>query len=113
MKKATSAIILALFTITANAQIKAEAMTQNILGRNVGYYVTLKNIGNKPVDGVKWTAYFYDNFDDLKGTRDGKWQSGNFMKPIKPGGKTQDLEYTWIKDATKVKIKITKVHSAK
>ena len=59
---------------------------------------------------MKWEATFYNNFGEVKGTSIGKWESGNFIKPIKPGAKTVDLERTWIDDATKVQIKITDVH---
>jgi hypothetical protein len=96
-----------------NSQIKAEAKTQQILGKNIGYYITLKNVSSKKVDGVKWQAYFYDNFEELKGVRDGKWESGNFISPIEPGEETEDLENVWVSGATKVKIKIIKVHFEK
>lgn len=113
MKRYIIAIIMAFITISAGAQVKAEAKTQNVFGRNVGYYITMKNTGKKSVDGVKWTAYFYDNFGDLKGTREGQWQSGNIISPIEPGEDTEDLETVWVKGATKVKITITKVHYTK
>ncbi|MFM7683848.1 MAG: hypothetical protein ACKO7P_14070 [Bacteroidota bacterium] len=50
-----------------------KAYLQNILGKNVGYYVNIKNNATHEVDGLEWTAYFYNDFDDLKGTKSGSW----------------------------------------
>jgi hypothetical protein len=86
------------------------AVTQNTFGYNVGYYVDFKNNSTKSVDGLKWTSRFYDNFGTLKGTREGQWQSGNFIKPITVGGKTQDLETVWVEGATKVFVTVKMVH---
>ena len=44
------------------------------------------------------------------GTREGEWQSGNLITPIKPDEKMEDIEGVWVKGATKVKIVITQVH---
>lgn len=87
-----------------------KAYSQNVLGKNVGYYVEFKNNGKSEVDALKWKAYFYDNFDEYKGESEGTWSSGNFIQPIKSGKTTEDLEAAWIKDASKVVIKIQKVH---
>lgn len=87
-----------------------KAYSQNILGKNVGYYVTVKNNSTKTVDALEWTANFYDNFDDWKGKKTGKWQSGNFTRPVEAGESITDLEGAWVDEATKVFIKITRVH---
>jgi hypothetical protein len=86
------------------------AKTQNTLGYNAGYYVEFRNDSKKVVDGLKWEAKFYDNFGDLKGSREGQWQSGNFTDPISPGATAQDLETVWVEGATKVYIRIKTVH---
>jgi hypothetical protein len=86
------------------------ALTQNTFGFNVGYYAEFKNNSAKEVDGLKWKASFYDNFGDLKGTRDGEWQSGNFIDPIAPGDVTKELEGVWVEGATKVYLTIKLVH---
>ena len=86
------------------------AYTQSTFGYNAGYYVEFKNNSTKKVDGLKWTAKFYDNFGSLKGTRKGQWQSGNFIDPISIGGTAKDLEGVWVEDATKVVISIKMVH---
>ena len=87
--------------------------TQSVFGANLGYYVQFKNNSSSPVDGLKWTATFTDNFGKSLGTRSGQWQSGNFISAIKPGDTTQDLENNYVKGATKVSITITSVHFAK
>jgi hypothetical protein len=43
--------------------------SQNVLGRNIGYIVKLENNNDKTVDGIAWTAFFYDRFGDLKGKK--------------------------------------------
>jgi hypothetical protein len=87
-----------------------KAYTQNILGKNVGYYVEFKNGSKKSVDALEWKARFYNNFVDLKGTREGNWSSGNFIKPIEPNTTTEDLEGVWVDGATKVFVIISRVH---
>ena len=87
-----------------------KAYSQNVLGQNVGYYVSIANNSQKTVDGLEWTANFYNNFDDFKGTAKGSWQSGNFIGPVDPGASITDLEGAWVEGATKVYIKITRVH---
>lgn len=86
------------------------ALTQSTFGFNVGYYAKFQNNSNKVVDGLKWTADFYNNFDELKGTREGQWQSGNFTAPMAIGGFTQDLETVEVEGATKVFITMKMVH---
>jgi len=86
------------------------ASTQQILGRNVGYYVKFKNNSSKSVDGLKWKVTFTNNFGEVKGVREGKWESGNLITPIEPGEETEDIERVWVKQSTKVKIVITTVH---
>jgi len=87
-----------------------KAYSQNILGQNVGYYVKLTNNSSKTVDAVSWTANFYNNFEDSKGKKTGKWESGNFTSSAKPGESITDLEGAWVDGATKVFIKVTRVH---
>jgi len=87
-----------------------KAYSQNILGTNIGYYISLKNNSNKTVDGVTWTASFYNNFGDYKGKQHGKWESGNFTSPAKSGEIMTDIESAWVDGATKVVIKVTRVH---
>lgn len=89
------------------------AKTQNVFGVSPGYYVKFKNNTKKKVDAIKWTATFTDNFGEVLGTREGKWQSGNFISSIEPNGSTKDIENSFVKDATKVYITITLVHFEK
>ena len=43
-----------------------------------------------------------DAKDDDEGTREGDWQSGNFISSIEQGESTEDLENNFVKGATKV-----------
>ncbi len=90
-----------------------DTKTQNVLGASLGYYVEFKNNTGKKVDGIKWIATFTDNFGEVLGTREGKWQSGNLISSIQPGESTEDLENNFVKGATKVWITITLVHFEK
>ncbi len=88
----------------------SKAYTQNILGKNIGYYVEFKNNFSHTVEGLKWKTTFYDNFDDQKGVREGSWSPGNFISPLAPNSKAIDLESNWLNYLTKVRITITIVH---
>jgi hypothetical protein len=87
-----------------------KSYTQNVMGKNIGYYVELKNNSGKTIDAIEWQASFYNNFNDLKGRKIGDWSSGNIIKPVKPGEVIKDLEGVWVDGATKVEIEITRVH---
>lgn len=87
-----------------------KAYSQNVMGKNIGYYAEIKNQSMKEVDALEWEARFYDNFDELIDTRDDSWSSGNFIKPCKPNETIKDLNPVWVSNATKVFISITRVH---
>ena len=87
-----------------------ESYSQNILGKNIGYYVKLQNNSGKSVDAVEWKATFYNNFNEVKGVRDGDCSSGNIISPVENGEQFRALEGVWVDGATKIDIKITRVH---
>jgi hypothetical protein len=87
-----------------------KAVSQNVLGKNVGYYLVFKNTANSAVDAITWKAKFYNNFNEFKGERDGEWSSGNFVHPILPNETAKKVESNFIDGATKVFITIKKVH---
>jgi hypothetical protein len=87
-----------------------KALTQNVLGKNVGYYLVFKNNAQSAVDAITWTAKFYNNFNEFKGEREGEWNSGNFVDPILPNETAKKVESNFIDGATKVFITIKKVH---
>ena len=86
------------------------AYSQNVLGRNVGYYVEIKNETSKDFDAIEWEAHFYDNFDEFLEKKSGSWSSGNIIQPVKPDEVLKDLKMVWVKKATKVYIKVNRVH---
>lgn len=90
--------------------IASKAYTQNILGKNAGYYVEFRNSLKKSIDALEWRGRFDNNFDELKGTKIGEWSSGNFISPIKPGKTAKDLEGVWVEGATKVFTSISRIH---
>jgi hypothetical protein len=105
-----STMLIAQKNVSLGSVEVVSAVTQNTLGYNAGYYVEFKNNSTKEVDGLRWKADFYDNFGTKKGTKDGQWQSGNFISPIKIGDTTKDLETVWVEGATKVFVRIIEVH---
>jgi hypothetical protein len=106
----TSCIAMAQQNVNLASVEVLSAVTQNTLGYNAGYYVEFQNNSAKEVDGLKWKAEFYDNFGTKKGTKDGQWQSGNFISPIPVNETRKDLEPVWVEGATKVFIRIVEVH---
>ena len=84
--------------------------SQNVLGKNVGYFVEIKNESSSEVDAIEWEAVFCDEFDEVLESRFGKWSAGNIIQPCKPGEIIQDVKPVWISKATKVFIHINRVH---
>lgn len=114
-------IIFILLSLLLNGAVKPQhsglcginpenAYSQNVLGRNIGYYVEIKNETSKEFDAIEWDALFYDNFDELIEKKSGSWSSGNIIKPVKPDEVLKDLKTVWVKKATKVFIKVKRVH---
>jgi hypothetical protein len=118
MNKIVLTLFLSFSAVVANAQshknkcgVEVEkAYTQEVLGKNVGYYIELKNTSNKTVDAIEWKANFYSTFGEIKGNREGSWSAGNFIKPVEPNAKIKDLQTNWIDGANKVYISIVRVH---
>lgn len=87
-----------------------KAYSQYVMGRNIGYYVEIRNETDKEVDAVEWEAYFYDSFDEFIEKKSSSWSSGNIIKPCKAGELIKDVKTVWVKKANKVFIKIRRVH---
>lgn len=110
--------IFALSNSIVNAQSNKEKCgikiqdikSQNVLGRNIGYVVKFDNDNGKTIDGIGWTAFFYDRFGELKGQKEGTWTSGNFIKPVPPNSTITTTQTSWVKDADDAYIIINKVH---
>ena len=87
-----------------------DVKTQVVLGRNIGYILKLENTNEKTVDGISWTAFFYDRFGELKGTKEATWTSGNFIKPADTNAIITTTQGAWVKEADDIFITINKVH---
>ena len=119
MRKFLTSLIL-LFSLTAFSQMEVvKVNTQRTFGRTIGYHLVLKNISNKTIDSVEWTATFTDKFGEVKEVKQKQtWSSGNTItldtsKPVEPGNELQVTTTCIVKEATDVKIKITRIHYLK
>lgn len=87
-----------------------ESYTQEIMGKNVGFFVQFKNNSGKSIDAFDYKVKYLDGFNELKGSRDFRWQSGNLIDEMEPGETLNDGSTNWVKGANKVKIYIVRVH---
>jgi hypothetical protein len=51
-----------------------------------------------------------DGFDKVIEEKLIQWQSGNIIKPIKPGKTGKNISSNWVTGANKIKVSIKKVH---
>jgi len=79
-------------------------------GYLIGYTVQFKNNTKKTVDGVYWTAYYYNNNNELIKKEESSFNSTNLIDPIASGFTKSVTRSPRIKDASKVIIKIDRIH---
>ena len=79
-------------------------------GYLLGYSVTFKNNSKKTVDGIYWNVYYYNNANDLLFEDKSSFNSTSTVDPIAMGFTKTLVRSQSVKGASKVFIKITKVH---
>ena len=79
-------------------------------GYLTAYTVQFKNTTKKTIDGIWWTAYFYNNSEDLIKTIEGSFNSTNLIEPIASGFSKSLFRTPKAKGASKVYIVVNKVH---
>jgi hypothetical protein len=79
-------------------------------GYLVGYSVQFKNNSKKTVDGIWWKAYYYNNANELIKSDEGSFNSSKIIDPIASGFSKTIARSPRVKGASKVIIKIVKVH---
>ena len=79
-------------------------------GYFVGYSVEFKNNSKKTVDGIYWNVYYYNNDGELIQQDKSSFNSTNIIDPIASGFTKKLVRSKKIKGASKVFVKITKVH---
>ncbi len=87
-----------------------DAYTQEIMGKNVGFYVKFKNNSKKNIDAFDYKVKYFDGFGALKGTNEYRWQAGNLINDLEPGETLKDGATNWVKGANKIKVQIIRVH---
>ncbi|MEY3436909.1 MAG: hypothetical protein ACK4V4_01105 [Sphingobacteriales bacterium] len=79
-------------------------------GYLVSYTVQFKNTSNKSVDGIYWTAYYYNNNGDLIKSEESSFNSTSLIDPVGSGETKIIVRAPNIKGASRAIIKIKKVH---
>jgi hypothetical protein len=110
--------VFAFFGQTANVQSNKglckvevnDVSKTTSFGYLVGYSVTFKNNSKKTVDGVYWNVYFYNNNGDLIKEDKSTFNSTSLIDPIASGFTKILVRSPRVKGASKVIVKITKVH---
>jgi hypothetical protein len=109
-----------LFCANLNAQTNQGKCNVTITdyGRTVtfgylaAYYVEFKNDSKKTVDGIYFTAKFYNNNGDLLSSKTESFNSNNLVDPIGSGFTKKIVRSPRIKGASKISFTINKVHFA-
>lgn len=118
MKNLFVFVIIILFGHSINAQQNKGLCNVEIndvskivsFGYLVSYSVEFKNNTNKTVDGIYWNAYYYNNAGELVEQDKSSFNSTNIIEPIAMGFTKMLVRSPKIEGASKVFIKITKVH---
>ena len=79
-------------------------------GYLAGYSVEFINNSKKTVDGIYWNVYYYNNANDLLFEDKSSFNSTSTVDPIAMGFTKTLVRSQSVKGASKVFIKITKVH---
>ena len=118
MRKILLLVSFIIFTITAFAQqnkglcnIEVNDVSKiTALGYLIGYTVQFKNNTTKTVDGVYWTAYYYNNDNKLIESEKSSFNSTNLIDPIAAGFSKSIARSPRVKGASIVLVVINKVH---
>jgi hypothetical protein len=112
-------LVIALSTITPLAAQRhraicdleiVDAVTQEIAGRNIGFMLQIRNNNPKTFDALEYKVIYQDGFGEKVGEKQFKWQSGNFIGPIKTGETLEDVRANWVKGANKIQVILQRVH---
>ena len=87
-----------------------KAVTQEVLGRNIGIYVEFKNNSAIALDALEYVVNYFDGFNKKMGTKNFKWQAGNIIKAVEPDENLRDVNNNWVKGANKIQVIIIKAH---
>ena len=87
-----------------------DSYTQEIMGKNVGFYVKFKNNSSKSVDAFDYRVKYLDGFNEVKGSKEYRWQAGNLIDELEPDETLKDGATNWVKGANKIKVQIIRVH---
>lgn len=79
-------------------------------GYLVSYTVQFKNTSSKSVDGIYWTANYYNNNGDLIKSEESSFNSTSLIDPVGSGETKTLVRAPNVKGASKAIVKINKVH---
>ena len=117
MRKILLLVTFIVFTTTAFAQqnsglcnIEVNDVSKITGEYLIGYIVQFKNNTTKTVDGVYWTAYYYNNDNKLIESEKSSFNSTNLIDPIAAGFSKSIARSPRVKGASIVLVVINKVH---
>lgn len=90
--------------------VVSESYTQELLGKNVGFYVRFTNKSGKNIDAIQYEVIYKNGFNEVKGSKEYNWQAGNIVGVLKAGEDLPHGATNWISGANKIEIKIIRVH---
>jgi hypothetical protein len=90
--------------------VVSESYTQELLGKNVGFYVRFTNKSGKAIDAIQYEVIYKNGFNEVKGSKEYTWQAGNIVGVLKAGEDLPHGATNWISGANKIDIKIIRVH---
>lgn len=92
-------------------QVEVTDITKVVsLGYLASYKVVFRNNSTKTVDGIYWTVTYYNNAGELIKTEKSSFNSTELVDPISAGFTKNLVRTPAIKGASKVFIKIDKIH---
>ncbi|NCA21188.1 MAG: hypothetical protein EBS86_08630, partial [Crocinitomicaceae bacterium] len=89
--------------------VVSESYTQELLGKNIGFYVRFTNKSEKAIDAVQYEVIYKNGFNEVKGSKEFTWQAGNIVGIVKPGEDLSHGATNWISGANKIEIKIVRI----
>lgn len=87
-----------------------EAVTKQVLKKNIGFYTRFRNDSDKGVDAIDYEVTYRNGFDEVKGVKTFTWQAGNLNTVLKAHEYRTEVYSNWIEGANKIEVRVLRVH---